>query len=534
MISSKIFRRIWDYKFVATPYFIVIYACLHILSGNILDIPIKQSLPTLFISSIFVTFIILISFFFSRNLHRSVFLTALIIFFSLSYGHIFHYTQNIRLSGFALANHYILLPFFIILVSTMVISFNKLSGEKSVFFSNILLLISTTAVMLPFLIYTIPTVYFRLDPFQFWESDNGQMIQLSLDMRSYKNSQTDVYYIILDGYGRRDILLDYYQFDNTDFIEYLENKGFYIAEESRSNYIQTSLSIASSLNLSYIEPNSIFNENTIQRWALKNLINESNIRSFFERQGYQFITIDSGYLYTNIENADIHLSPFISINDFERIFLTSSVFVIADDLNWNRIPFYTYNTHRRRLQYAFNQLTRIKDFPGKNFVFVHLVIPHPPFVVDEYGNPKTPWRAFSMGDVEFVGTQEEYINGFIDQIKYTNQQITKFVDSVLNQSDSDAIIVLQGDHGPRLQTNWDSIDDTCIREAVSILNAYYLPNQNSFGLYLSITPVNTFRIILNDYFGTQLEMQPDSTYFSNYLRPFNFTDVTEVITDGCQ
>ena len=59
------------------------------------------------------------------------------------------------------------------------------------------------------------------------------------------DSQTlpTVYYIILDGYARQDVLQEKYQIDNTPFIDFLKQKGFYVAEQATSNYKSTALSL---------------------------------------------------------------------------------------------------------------------------------------------------------------------------------------------------------------------------------------------------------------------------------------------------
>ena len=62
----------------------------------------------------------------------------------------------------------------------------------------------------------------------------------------------DIYYIILDGYARADVLDSVYGYDNSEFIFWLEQHGFQVARGSRSNYSQTYLSLASSLNMTYL------------------------------------------------------------------------------------------------------------------------------------------------------------------------------------------------------------------------------------------------------------------------------------------
>ena len=108
------------------------------------------------------------------------------------------------------------------------------------------------------------------------------------------------------------------------------------------------------------------------------------------------------------------------------------------------------------------------------------------------------------------------------------------IDKILLESDSPPIIVLQGDHGTntllkKYSDNWDNQNDESITERMSIFNAYYLPVQNTELIYDSITPVNSFRLILNAYFNADYELLDDKNYFSDYTHPYNFTDVTEIL-----
>ena len=42
-----------------------------------------------------------------------------------------------------------------------------------------------------------------------------------------------------------------------------------------------------------------------------------------------------------------------------------------------------------------------------------------------------------------------------------------------------------------------------------------------------LTPVNTFRLIFNHYFGTDLELLKDESYFSTWDRPYEFVRFTD-------
>ncbi len=103
------------------------------------------------------------------------------------------------------------------------------------------------------------------------------------------------------------------------------------------------------------------------------------------------------------------------------------------------------------------------------------------------------------------------------------------VDAIISNSNDPPVIILQGDHGSRAMLAEYSLENTNLEERMSILNAYYLPLNGQNKLYDNITPVNTFRIIFNHYFDTNLTLLKDENYFASWKYPYNFFDVTDKI-----
>jgi hypothetical protein len=101
------------------------------------------------------------------------------------------------------------------------------------------------------------------------------------------------------------------------------------------------------------------------------------------------------------------------------------------------------------------------------------------------------------------------------------------IDSILSEYVSPPVIILQADHGPGAYLDWSSAENSCIVERTAILNAYLLPGFKSNGLNPEITPVNTFRLVLNTYLGMDYEILPDRIYMPSWDRPYDFIDVTE-------
>jgi hypothetical protein len=86
--------------------------------------------------------------------------------------------------------------------------------------------------------------------------------------------------------------------------------------------------------------------------------------------------------------------------------------------------------------------------------------------------------------------------------------------------------VIQGDHGPGSRLDWEVPERSDLRERMGILNAYYAPLAER-ALYPSITPVNSFRVVLNQYFGFDLPLLPDRSYLSSWRAPYRFVEYRE-------
>jgi len=115
-----------------------------------------------------------------------------------------------------------------------------------------------------------------------------------------------------------------------------------------------------------------------------------------------------------------------------------------------------------------------------------------------------------------------------------NHELTEIISDILARSATPPIIILQGDHGPGAYFDMLKLDNnSCLSERFSILNAYYFPDRDYQLLYPSITPVNSFRVVLNQYFGAKLDLLEDKNYYATWTSPYLFTDVTEHVDLPC-
>jgi len=77
-----------------------------------------------------------------------------------------------------------------------------------------------------------------------------------------------------------------------------------------------------------------------------------------------------------------------------------------------------------------------------------------------------------------------------------------------------AVIMLVSDEGKAPEHFSSEATDAQYQEKYNISGAYYFPGIKHAGLYQTITPVNYFRVLMNDYFHTNLALLPDRSFTS--------------------
>jgi len=369
-------------------------------------------------------------------------------------------------------------------------------------------------VLLTFSLYNMLSFHL-LNNMRLAESDN---LYNPKDFNS-DDRYPDIFYLIVDGYGREDILNELYDYDNRAFLSSLEQRGFYIAQKSKSNYCQTPLSLGTSLNLDYLD-NLIFNldQQSYDRRPLMELIKNSKVTEILEEKNYFLTSYFTPYSAVDINNMDEHRKRSLALNEFSHFMINKTMLSLAlRDLQ--------YELYRKDilniLDTDFESLAQ--DRP--NYVYAHIIPPHPPFVFDSEGESLNPDRLFAFSDGSHWGkNMEDYIDGYTWHLDFINKSLLKMVDKIIDESEK-PIIIIQADHGPGSELDWSAAENTNFEERLSILNAYYFYDHDYSQLYDEITPVNTFRIIFNQYFGTVFEVLKDESFFSTYREPYVFYDV---------
>jgi hypothetical protein len=435
--------------------------------------------------------------------HRAALAATLVLLLFLSYGQVYAETKEITVSGsFPFRHRTLGVLWGILLVAGIFWAWRRLRNPAD--WTPWLNLIGVLLLVYPLLMIVPAALGTSMN-----RSATPGLARASVTT----SNRPDVYYIILDAYGRQDALHEELGYDNSDFIEGLEQRGFYVAECSQSNYAQTELSLTSSLNYDYLQSPASPNSNLTPDDARMHSV----VRTFFEEQGYQVVAFPTGFAWLEWTDADTY--PRLphqlgDLSEFEILFGRTTLLRIPMDLSIKSLVSAAENErYRERTLNVLSTLGKIPGYRGDYFVYAHIVSPHPPYVFDAEGNPVD----LDTGDMSAREQQASYA----EQATFIGHEVLKVVDEILQGSSVAPVIVIQGDHGSPFANP---------EQRMKILNAYYLPGAASDNpLYPSISPVNTFRVILDTYFGQRLPILDDASYFSNYDERNDF----ELIPNSC-
>jgi hypothetical protein len=342
-------------------------------------------------------------------------------------------------------------------------------------------------------------------------------------------ARPDIYYIILDGFARADVLKQLFDTDLEPFLGRLESRGFVIAREARTNYCQTPLSLSSSLNGAYHKEAE--NDEAAAMLPDPILFRENAVMESLRPLGYKFVTFATGFDFTEYPFSDVYLTPFAQLSAFHRLLLDSTPIHSLFPPPGMRD---SYTLTRERTNYLCEMLPKVAKMNEPTFTFAHILAPHPPFVFGADGEDVSPHDIrYYLTDGSlfrgYYGGENEYVQGYRGQVAYLTKAVERAIEGILANSPEPPIIVLQSDHGSGLHLSVTSAEETDHHERMSILNAFYLPGKKSAGMHQTMTPVNTFRMIFNNYFGAQLPYLAEECYYSSWPAPQRFTRVTDQV-----
>jgi len=533
--NSKIFH----------PFLIAFFPIIAVYSVNIGLIQLEQFIfPTLIIVGGAFLFFLCLKYVLKNAKKAALIVTlAFIIFFS--FGHVYNMLNQVSIGDIDLGSNRILLPIFVI--SFGIGSFLIVRTKRTL--DNATSIVNTISVVfITVIIAMVGIEAFGCDECLIQQTYSlgifsNQIMDSTLyfEEHSFSVSESDslpnVYYIILDGYPRNDVLKKHLDFDNSEFIDFLKQREFYVAENSYSNYSLSSTSIPATMNMNYI--NFLADELGEDSRSYDPLLGkdfglyaDNQVIKNFKSMGYKVAKIGSVPMYLHeIPLADLSLCyKSIHLMDnrlFDTVARTSMIGYFIE--RWSE------DLQRQIILCAFEELPKISSYYEEPvFVWSHIMLPHFPLIFGANGEPITPGESLLVMNNPhvFEGTDSSWNikQQFLQQLQFANKKSMELVDKIL-ENEKQSIIIIQSDHGSAFDVDLDDPTDDDVHQRLSNINAIYFPDEKPREILMNDpTNVNTFRIVFNSYFGSDYDILEDKIYWNlSFKKPFWFKDVTSVL-----
>lgn len=411
-----------------------------------------------------------------------------------------------------------------ILLCVLVLRFGGTAAGLTMF-ANALMVSSLLLVISPIVV----------NHWQRWRSPTTLPPHFGLAAHPPSQTTPDVYVLILDGYGRADVLRDIYGVDS-QLIGDLQSLGFQVAARATSNYAQTAQSVASMLNAEYLP--ALLGDGIpprTARYSLRDLILDNRMFAAFAAAGYRIRAYPSEYGFIGFQHVTERPRPWLYLTDFEYGFYGTTVLPLLSTIAGWAPASGPLALHRHHVRWTLDHLQREIPQAGDppTLVFAHLLIPHPPFSFEADGSPLASRLPANLNDgshwrAQAAHSGERYEAGYVKGIQFLDSRIVEIVRRVLAGSgERPTIMYLLSDHGPSVGLDWEDPDRTDFRERLGILLAARFPEGYPVTLHPGTTPVNAFRILLNTVVGSELSPLEDRAYFSPWREPLRFIDVTD-------
>ncbi|CAB1065079.1 hypothetical protein D1BOALGB6SA_9876 [Olavius sp. associated proteobacterium Delta 1] len=513
-------------NFVIHPFLFAIFPVLFLYSHNIAQALLSDTyLPAaiLLCCSIFIfLFFILIV----RNSHKAGIITSVIFVLFFAYGNIAGVIESSNAEGVTVGKDHYLLPIWGLLIGGSI--FFTIKTKKDLTNLGRILNLFACFLVLFSLSKIILYEYQTRDTLAAHIQETGNSADNSNADTVMPQALRDIYYIILDGYASKSTLKDYYDHDNTEFLKFLTDRGFFIADKSFSNYAITGLSLSSSLNMEYV---NYFSDMKYAGVLKNEMIANGKVIKFLKSKGYKYINFGSGHKpLENNKYADMQYRYQLG-NEFQMVLFKMTMLRSTESLKKYLIG----NEIKNRILFIFSRLETVPNIKGPKFILAHIVSPHPPFVFDREGNMPPEIT------LEVFGNEFAEKDAYINQLIFINKKVKELIDELLEKSRLAPIIILQADHGTLSSFgphhykddaslgNWYRPNEYQLKERMRIFNACYLPPDGSDLLYETISPINTFRVIFNHYFDANFELLKDESFYSYFKARYKFYNVTDQV-----
>lgn len=351
------------------------------------------------------------------------------------------------------------------------------------------------------------------------EPDNKLVSSEKSVLATYRKTpesvKPDIYYMVFDSYTSPSALKSSFGYENSALDSFLVNRGFFVANNSHSQYNLTAFSLTSSFNMNYLDRLKV-SENLFRKKEYLPAVSamyETDLMKILEKENYEIVN-------QSIFKIKNHppVAPLYNIWMLNELYEKHNILrSVSNDLGWMLQSNFAFHLNSKEKKADENEASRNRHVERTyealmntiatpslkpRFVYTHFMIPHYPFSYDSAGN--------KLPETEHDAPLDMDMKHYVNQLIYSNKLMKNAVEKIMSEATKPVVIIIQGDHGYRhylLKEKSLEFDN---------LNAFYFYNKDYRLLTDHPSNVNTFRIVLNTFFNQNLPMLKDTSYYLRY------------------
>jgi hypothetical protein len=340
----------------------------------------------------------------------------------------------------------------------------------------------------------------------------------------------DVWHFVFDRYAGAEVLREVYGYDNGPFLRQLEARGFSVAERAAANYQRTAHSMVSTLNLDYLTSLADRSDLRANDWVpLYRALQDHRVARVLVGAGHRYFHLGSWWNPTRRAALADETPNHRDLPQFARLMIARSGFGRLAEVSG--LPYADTRADLcRAIHVQLDTLVDLARRPERKYVLAHVLLPHPPYVVNADGACRT-------GEEERRASRRE---NYLGQLEYANKRILDVVDAIA-RGPRPAVVILQADEGPwperiagedadrvsPADIKWNALEEDELREKMKILYALRMPAPETMTLEPYATPVNAYRLVFQRYFGFDLAPLPERNFvFRGSKELYRFDEVT--------
>ena len=359
-------------------------------------------------------------------------------------------------------------------------------------------------------------------------------------------SRPDIYFLMVDGFGRQDVLKEMFDIDTSGFVAELRRNGFVVADRALGAHPMTWLSLPAIFDQEYQalpgdqgKPATQIRQNAIMTGG-------SRTHQILKANGYHFVTaatvwgrflcdpspisevedcvnkrpdIDAALQDAYVRYQLVFMTPFLALS--RASFLPEAVGamwesprLLEDETTVGGKAFLT----RDILNVV--DAVQVRDDSIPLFVFGHMMYSHPPFTL----GPKCEFRTRGIPNLGALWPDTRMsgddVSGYQAGIDCAVMQILELISEV----DPSAVIVVQADHGPFTEetANPDDVADLNEKDVrfepfwgrTSVFSAVRLPERCRSSVSDTYAGINTFKVIFDCLAGRPTLQISERSYWA--------------------